>query len=487
MKHTGDSYFDDPSFRRMLENYEDEMAQNRPIFMDIDELADIADYYNLIGEYEKAMQATEISIQLHPGAVYPLVFKAHEALNRNDVAQARHFAAAIIDKEDIEYKYLVAEILIAEGDTLQADIYLENTYRATAAEDNDNVCIDCANLFLDYSHTDLSSKWLQRCHDHHSVSYKETSGKILYVQKNYKKSIEIFRELIDVNPYDARYWKILAEAHFYNYEMDEAIQCIDYAIAINPNDKDCYGLRGDCHNYLEDYTEAAKYYKRYYEADQSNIDLNLSYAIALIHTKQCNEALDVLKHIEEALDSSQNQGQSVYTVSEERTIQLYIDLALAYTEMGDEGMVLRCLKHATSNKCTPQQLVAQGRIMLCFNHIDKAKELFVKAMYQEKENEKPLLSMHIAVSLFDNGYIEQCYKILKKSLSLYKEPIIDTWPYLALCCIELHRNEEFLYFLKEAVEKAPLQTQQLLKDLFPVGTEVDEYYDYMYNKINNKL
>ena len=105
----------------------------------------------------------------------------------------------------------------------------------------------------------------------------------------------------------------------------------------------------------------------------------------------------------------------------------------------------------------------------------------------KKENEKPLLSMHIAVSLFDNGYIEQCYKILKKSLSLYKEPIIDTWPYLALCCIELHRNEEFLYFLKEAVEKAPLQTQQLLKDLFPVGTEVDEYYDYMYNKINNKL
>ena len=95
--------------------------------------------------------------------------------------------------------------------------------------------------------------------------------------------------------------------------------------------------------------------------------------------------------------------------------------------------------------------------------------------------------MHIAVSLFDNGYIEQCYKILKKSLSLYKEPIIDTWPYLALCCIELHRNEEFLYVLKEAVEKAPLQTQQLLKDLFPAGTKVDEYYDYMYNKINNKL
>ena len=76
---------------------------------------------------------------------------------------------------------------------------------------------------------------------------------------------------------------------------------------------------------------------------------------------------------------------------------------------------------------------------------------------------------------------------MRKRLCQYKEPVRDAWPDLALCCIELHRNEEFLYFLKEAVEKAPLQTQQLLKDLFPVGTEVDEYYDYMYNKINNKL
>ena len=57
---------------------------------------------------------------------------------------------------------------------------------------------------------------------------------------------------------------------------------------------------------------------------------------------------------------------------------------------------------------------------------------------------------------------------------------------MALCCKEMHRYEEFLYFLKEAVQRAPMQTKQLLKDLFPIGMEVEQYYDYMYNKFNNK-
>lgn len=476
MKHTGDSYFDSPSFRQMLKNYEDEMALNRPIFMDVDELADIADYYHLIGEYEKATQATDISIQLHPGAVYPLVFKAHEALDRNDFELARQLAAAVIDKEDIEYKYLVAEIMIAEGKAMQADDFLTDCYRSVSIDDSDSVCIDCGNLFLDYNHDLLAAKWLKQCHDTTSVSYKELNGKILYAQKEYEKCIQVFQKLIDINPYDARYWKILAEAHFYLYEMGDAIQCIDYAIAINPDDKDCYGLRGDCHSYQENYAEAVKDYRRYYEEDQSNIDLNYSYGISLIHTK----------HIEEALDVFQKIAEAIPTASKERARQLYTDLALAYTEIGDERKALQCIGHLKEGKSTPQQMVAQGHIMLCFNRVDEAKELYIKAICQEKESEKPLLSMQIAASLFDNGYVEQCYKLLKRSISLFKEPVIDTWPYLALCCKEMHRYEEFLYFLKEAVQRAPMQTKQLLKDLFPIGMEVEQYYNYMYNKFNNK-
>ncbi len=477
MKHTGDSYFDSQSFRRLLKDYEDEMAQNRPIFMDVDELADIADYYNLIGEYGKAVQATELSIQLHPGAVYPLVFKAHEALDRNDFTQARRLASAIIDKEDIEYKYLVAEIMMAEGDVLKADTYLTDCLRSVSAEDTDSVCVDCGNLFLDYNHDRLATKWMQLCQDKSSVSYQELRGKIFYIQKKYKECIQVFQELIDVNPYDARYWKTLAEAHFYISEMDDAIQCIDYAIAINPDDKDCYGLKGDCYIYLEEYAEAAKYYGRYYQEDQSNMELNYSYGVSLIHTKRVEEALDIFQKI----------AQAIQTESKDQTRQLYTDLALAYAELRDEEKALQCIGHIKDEDNTPQEMVAMAHIMLCFNHIEEAKELYIKAIHHEEANGKPLLSMQIAASLFDNGYVEQCYRLLKRSISVFEEPIIDTWPYLALCCKETHRDEEFLYFLKEAVERAPKRTKQLLKDLFPLGMEVEQYYDYMYNQINNKL
>jgi hypothetical protein len=42
---TNDRYFDSDEFRELLTDYEDALEQGRPVFLDSDELVDLADYY----------------------------------------------------------------------------------------------------------------------------------------------------------------------------------------------------------------------------------------------------------------------------------------------------------------------------------------------------------------------------------------------------------------------------------------------------------
>ena len=69
-----DEYFDSEEFREMLAEYEDAMNMGMPVFMDADELSEIADYYQTQERYDEADAAIELALSLSPGAVAPLTF-----------------------------------------------------------------------------------------------------------------------------------------------------------------------------------------------------------------------------------------------------------------------------------------------------------------------------------------------------------------------------------------------------------------------------
>ena len=59
MKQTGDDYFDSKEFQEMLDNYEESVKSGHPIFMDADDLADIADYYHFMNDPQQADEAKQ--------------------------------------------------------------------------------------------------------------------------------------------------------------------------------------------------------------------------------------------------------------------------------------------------------------------------------------------------------------------------------------------------------------------------------------------
>jgi tetratricopeptide (TPR) repeat protein len=63
----------------------------------------------------------------------------------------------------------------------------------------------------------------------------------------------------------------------------------------------------------------------------------------------------------------------------------------------------------------------------------------------------------------------------------------EGYSYMALCCYDLKRYDEFLGFLKKACKLNPQEARLVLSHLFPEDMKPDEYYEYMKSKIDNSL
>ena len=80
----GDEYFDSAEFKDLLNAYETSVNAGEPVFMDADELTDIADYYQYTEHMDEAEKAISLAMSLAPGAVAPLTYRIHEALYNGD-------------------------------------------------------------------------------------------------------------------------------------------------------------------------------------------------------------------------------------------------------------------------------------------------------------------------------------------------------------------------------------------------------------------
>ena len=69
-------YFESEEFRDILSQYEESVESGYPAYIDADDLADIANYYQYYGSPDKADAPISLALAPHPEAVGPLVYGA---------------------------------------------------------------------------------------------------------------------------------------------------------------------------------------------------------------------------------------------------------------------------------------------------------------------------------------------------------------------------------------------------------------------------
>ena len=390
-----DLYYQSDKFKQILCKYKELHKDNISEFLEPEELTDVAEYYHYIGEDQKAAEATDYAIRMYPTATTPFAFKARMALLCDDNPQkADDIAEMIVDKSDLDYLYLKAEIMIVDNKVDEADCFLFNQYNDTiSTEEREDYVLDVAALFSDYEETEYVEKWLSCSTKTEDNDYKELHARILKSRGKYKESEAILNELLDANPYSGPYWNQLAQNQLLRNDINDSITSSEYSIAINPDDEEAILNKANGLFTLGNYDEALKYYERY--------------------KKLCIHQDSIV-----------------------------VDVTI-------------------------------GHIYLMKGNAAEAQHYFYSALTESKN--KSLTLIHIGVSTFDNGYIEYAYNLFSTLLPEMDDDWDIGYAYLARCCYELKKEEEFKEYLQQAVERNPEESIEVLSDLFPEGTKPQDY------------
>ena len=471
-----EEYFNSDEFKDLLYGYEAAVEAGEHPFLDADDLVDIADYYNYSGDYDKATATIAYALSLFPHATLPNVFMARKALYDGDFERARQYADSIDSKDDPDYHYLVAEILIAEERTDEADRYLRDYARTVDDDEYQDFVKDCANLYIDYGIGEKAYEWMMRVKGDDSDDFKELMANTLFRMGKYKDSARVINELIDRHPYSKDYWNSLATSQFMDEDYSNAIASSEFAIAIDPDDPEGLSSKANSLFRLGNYEEALDYFQRYGQIIPDDPYVILNQAACLVSLGKKDEAVKLMERV----------LQSDIIDDDELEAQYCQELAFCYSSMKRPREAIELLDKTLDLPCDHMDMmVIRGHILLENGLAEEAEAVYRKIILEA--GNRPSVLLRVIVSLYDNGYAKASYDMFKvyfKFVSDYHPDFQNGYAYMALCCLELNKMEEFLHYLQLAVKHCPQEVRLTLSHLFPPDIKADEYYDYIIRQLS---
>lgn len=466
--------FQKKEFKENLHKYEAAQKKGSSVYLEPEEFTDIAEYYHLHGRLADALDAIDLALQMFPGATDPLAFRARVAiLLDHNAEEAMRYANMIEDKHDLDYYYIVAEILVADGRVEDAERYLEQKEKDVDEDDLEDYYLDVATLFADYDIFDLAEEWTSQCEDTDEDDYQELKGRIALSKGHCKEALKIFNSLIDKDAYNSSYWNFLASAQYLDNDVSKSLESTDFALAINPEDTEALLNKANCMTMLGNYKEGMENYQHYKQLQPQSEAGDMGIAAILMAEEKYE---DSLKHWRAAEKLCMPQSQN--------RVDIYRNECFVYATLNqfDKSFEYVDKLEAIANGSTPETLVLRGYLHLLTNDTGKAKDFFLRAYSATPANGKDSTLWYIAYCYFDCNYMQQAHDILRTlSKSENSKSFPDLWAYLVRTDYELGLQDDFLEDLKKATERNPYGIQRELSDLFPKGMAARDFYNYAIN------
>lgn len=248
----------------LIARYEAAKAENRQLYLDGDQLADIADRYAADRKFKDAQETINYGLSIHPENTDLLVEQAYLYLDTQKLEKAKKVADSITEEYDVEVKMLKAEIFLNEG-KLEAAKELLN--KIDELDELDTI-INITYLYLDMGYPEEAKEWL----DKGKVEF-ENKEDFLCVYADYlaltsqtEEAASCYNRLIDMDAYNPSYWMGLAKCRFATEDCDKAIEACDFALAADEKFGEAYAYKAHSYFYLnnsdaaiENYYKAIKY------------------------------------------------------------------------------------------------------------------------------------------------------------------------------------------------------------------------------------
>lgn len=478
MREEDKEYFQEPEFQETLRKYEEAIQERSSVYMDADDLTDIAEYYMVQEQEDKANEAISLAISMHPNAVDPQVFLARQQMFHNNLYEAQRICNEIEDQEDREVVFLRAELMIRNGLLNEAIEFLLNVYEEEKTNKGD-LLYDIACIFLDYDYYDEAMLFATKLHEEYP-SYAKVNDLLVDIKfssGNFNEAIPYLNTILDNDPYNIKAWLTLAEANRAEEKYQEAIDNTEFVLAIEPENEKAIITKAHCFIHLNNFEVAHGIYQQYLDKHPDNASFLYLDGTCLACVEKFEESVIMLRkaiplHHGEKAELMHIYLQLAYVESKLHNVDNALTALTKAKELTDEGVMI-------------EYNLLVGEVLLDNDEKEKAENHFKLAIDESEDKRTTLLN--IGITYGECQYYHDAIEILTALQELYPgEEGRVAVPYLAYCYYNTKDAENFLKNLKESVHVNKETTQFLFERHFP-NISPEEYYLYAFNRIYGRF
>ena len=469
------SYFEKREFKEILQRYVNAVSHKQSVYMDADELTDIAEYYMMNNKPAAAERAIRTALQLHPDSVDPQVFLARQAMFEGSLKKATRICNAIPDQSDREVTFLKAEIIMRKQNEEAAHQFLLKEAEKVT-DDKDMFYYDCTGIFIDYAKWDTAELWAARLQKEFP-GYRKIKPLMVDIymgKEEYNKAIPLLVELIDDDAFNVALWNTLADAYAMSGDFYQAVESCEYVLAIDKENEKAIAMKASCLFRSEQFKEANDLYEKLLEKDPSNDAYHYMHGVCLFHTQRLEEAA-------EALDMANLTGNRMSP--NQPFIYLYQAMTESQLKHFDKAMeAVAGMRQCTDDEHSVEAYLLAAQIMIESGQIEAAIEQMENALEHSVDHKVTLT--RIGIIFMQTDLLEMAETVFHGMKELYPEDTAnEAVAYLAYIYMKQHRDELFLKELKACSESCHPIMRHLFGEQYP-GVLPSEYYLYAYKQIH---
>lgn len=433
-------------FNALIKKFENFVQKKQSYFFDLQDIIEIIEYYIEWTNKEMAEKAIEIGLQYYPDSPLILLKKAEFLARQNYTLEALKLLSKIEP-----YTHTYSSFYLTRGN-IYSQIGLSeqaiHEYKKLLDLNYPNKVLVLNLIGTEYMMQDKLEEALHYFKKSADINCTDNPAlhKIYFCYSEMNKideGIEYFQKIIDQSPFNDEAWLYLSFYHFKKRDYENTLECINFALAINPNAQIYAVKKSDILRILGRYDEALELLQEYVNKyPQSTLLLN---ALAETYMENSDDE-NALHYFRKVLYNSATDTRA------------WLGLAQVYTNMLQDKEAINCILHAIRySHNDPIVLFQAGKLYIRLELYEEAMNILktvIDSGYQKAE-----VYMWLCIALEKAGYPTEAIGLL--SDQIYNEQNKD--PLLLYCLAGIlliyQYRQEGLTVLEKALQIDPSKVE----------------------------
>lgn len=519
-------YFQSKEFKELLASYEKDREEGRSIYLDADDFADIADYYINADQCDKAMEAVEMGLAIHPDEEVLYVVKSAAYIYQREYDKAEQILKEL-DSSNSDVKYQLAQLRYAKYDDTEGAeaiwrewMQMEDGEPLSEQQQRDayihiiSSLVELREGALGFKNFDeeVVARWVREY-----ISKFQPLGRsdddvqlVDICRENDLAELmsEVLTQVLEERPYMPKGWSNLALAQYLSMQYEQALDSCAFALAIDANDLDAMLTRAHTLHAMGEKEMAKVAFKEYLDKGGEAPQI-IPYAELLLADEEDDEAVAQMNKLfsfitekkrqaeENLRDAEKNHADDPKYLEQARTFNE--DARDAYerivSDMGDlyqrnffyEESIVMYKNVAQVNEKNADAHFMMGINYLALSSYEEAGKHFAEAM--KKAIDPVMMGVDIALTFALNDYSDFAFQMLDTVSQIAENsdsPFDRNIPAVkSLIYLKMGKIDQFQENFKVACEKTPGFARQVYHGCFPQGLPVDKWYDYAMENLDD--